>query len=550
MKSTINLIKPVCILLVFISGCIPVFSQTQEKTIAKSYLKEAEHLFELKKYSQALSMANKGLEFSREPKLFFIAAKSLFILNADGKIAREYAREAVDLSNTSSFDEREEFLVLYYKILYRQKEYNFIVSEITKLIEKNENISPELYRIYISSLKRLNKTEKLNDVLPVVLSIFPDDAWFYIFSGLYSSVPISELFDYATISTEDLAQLIGMFFYDDSFDLIPVSIFHSLDISESNSLISAFSLLADSMDTKKWNIFLQQGGYRQRELMLALYQNKAIDIDRIKQAYDFFDATDHMTWDTNMDMFPEYKIDINNSGIATMIYDENQDNRPELVINYEHAYPSDMYVYADEQIWKIVYDPYPAVVSVELISQSKHVEYKLIPLSLEIPINGIPVQSENWVLSPWGGNVPSFVIPVSDILNHTLEINVYDSKQPNKAYVNIRMSGNKINMLRARLLDGDSWDMMVWYKDGYPEYGKRDLDGNGFFEIQDTYDVDGNVTKSSYNGLDNNYSLVYDYKDSSFLWVFKEGEKVKKLVTEDKWGGAIVFNELLKELYR
>lgn len=550
MKSIFNHIKPVCILIIVFAECMPVFSQSQEKSIARSYVVESEKLFKLEKYSRALSMAEKGLEFYPDAELFFIAASSIFFLDADGMTAREYAKNAVNLSSSLSFDERAKYYELYYKILYRQKEYSFIISNISDLIEKKYPVSAELYKLYLSSLKRSGKDVLINSVLESALAMFPDDPWFYIFSRFFYGVPVSDLFDYSSLSDDELSQLISMFFSRDNSSLFSFSSSDASVVSRGSAVFYAFILLNNPDSSELWNLFIQQGGYRHRELMLSLYKTKNIDVNRISHAYSFFKSSDHISWDVNGDTFAEYRIDMADSKISSLAYDENQDNRPELVINYEHSYPVNMYVYIDEQIWKISYDPYPVVVSVELITQSRHVEYKLIPMSLEIPVRGIPVESENWVLSSWGGTYPSFVIPVSDIIKYAMEINLYDSKSSNKPYLNMRLVKEKVSMLRARLLNGDAWDMVVWYKDGLPDYGKRDLDGDGFFEILDVYDEDGNVTKSSYQGFDSSYDIEYDYKDSSFLWIFKEGTDIKKIVTEDRWGGQIVFKDWLKALYK
>lgn len=334
---------------------------------------------------------------------------------------------------------------------------------------------PEFYILYADYLEQTGNIDAARDIINQGLEKAPENTGL-----LLAKIKL-------TPESSDAAQLLSAYFEKGGNAL--------------EAYVLALSLSADNPDYYL-DMYLEHQGNKDIPLLDRI---KTILHDKEEQFQGFWEKVDGYSGtrivDFNRDGFPEEIYHYKEGILYLWQRDYNQDGIPEIEIGFINSFPSFVRFFAAEgQVIYGKYSTYPYIESFTFLNNEIGEEYLLLPLQYTYRVFQDPEPDPEKLQLPFR---PSFSPPLQkDIreiaftlkerFNETL-IAQYELLKG--AYVSVSKDTDK----------NGTMDYFVHYNNGRIAKGKRDLDGDGYYEITEFYE-NGNLTKITYHDpLRDNY---------------------------------------------
>lgn len=204
------------------------------------------------------------------------------------------------------------------------------------------------------------------------------------------------------------------------------------------------------------------------------------------------------TVDADGDGYYEEKYSFKGNELETVVIDKNQDGMPEAEIEFKKKSPASITVLRPAGgATRFFYNGYPRLSRAEVTTREGSDEYELIPDALRFaPIGVLPVPADFKLRVSWPTSVVSPAVSKIARASYSLTTDPADSRLPVRKW---DLYAGRKTVLHEDTYRIGRFDRVVSYDaKGLPVRGRIDLDGDGFYEITETY-VRGTLTRIAYD---------------------------------------------------
>jgi tetratricopeptide (TPR) repeat protein len=272
----------------------------------------------------------------------------------------------------------------------------------------------------------------------------------------------------------------------------------------------ALYLLDSDNDTfaQALDFFFNQNGDNSvlliESLMNGLRQNKA---RRDAAAKRLGSLEGEKTVDADGDGFYEEKYVFKGNSLTSVIIDRNQDGVPEAEIAFDRNAPKNITVQRKAGgTVRFDYNGYPRLSTAVVTTRDGTKQYDLIPDALRFaPLASLPAPANFKLRVAWPA-APA--VPDETRLNRAAFARTEDPADKSKPIKKWDLDAGRDRVLHEDTFRTGKYDRIITYDaKGLPVRGQIDIDGDGYFEIEETY-VRGVLTRIGY---DENKDGRFDY---------------------------------------
>jgi tetratricopeptide (TPR) repeat protein len=523
-KKTIHsadkfLIIIVSIILLVISH---LFLYADNKGIALQYLGQAELLFNSGKIDEAKKLLNNSLQFYPD------FSESCFLLGKiylreqqttrDGLIFLERAIASDSWIKTEPFLAKREQGRVYLQIGKFEKAKQILLNVKKKRIE-----DPYVYLLLARTFSALKDNMQLQKILVEAEKRFPEYREFYLLHvELYkkkgNKIGALDVLEKGLEKMPDnvylLLEKIRLTDDPDEKKQLLDHYFKSGGTDPEAALIALHVTLENS--EQHISFFLENGGALHIDLL-----DEFFSLGLPEQTYrplfeqPVMNFTGDRILDVNRDTFFEEKYTYENGDLTVWEKDWNQDGRPEVNVVFHNEVPVDITLYEEkgdiERSITGTYSTYPYLSALSFLKRDGKKEYQLLPLTLTCRVfDDFSTGKDEW------GDNKRFRLPVrknipipseKDAAKHAFRVDEY---KEGSALAVAELLNGKYVVLKQDTDENGTFDYIIEYTDGLPVYGRRDLDSDGIYEIEEVYRK-GRLDKILYNHNDDEYPDCIQY---------------------------------------
>ena len=505
-----------------IIGVFSLHAADMDRKIGAVYLEESIHAFENGSYESAETLALTAAEF------FPGSSDTMYVLSmiaeaTDSSIRRSIllALAAFDSGSWSRMDEREA-RVRTARLLYRTRRYSEAANILDGLADPL--FTAESAALTISVMIANGRFEQAKRFTAEASDRYPADRRVYL----------SRLRAFPETADDMAARVLeGEIFADDA------GIVGTLveNVSPWNDRIEPMLSMAylelGASDPGVRLIALERtGGLGTQEIVdyLSLGEVSSTAIDRLREAVEgtglepvlleMLEKYDGwITEDRDSDGLGEWRILYSSGEPLRIVADEDQDGSAEAEMLFDSGKPSTLVYTIDGETFKVLYSSYPRVGSIEVSVNSDVTRYEIPPGRMILP--GIVELS---------GRTPVWYAPALPRLPGREDLSGYShtvtvSRAADEGNMSVRRRTERDREIVTDFVDG-AVVRVTELEAGVPVTVKRDVDGDGVFDVVERY-AGTVVAEISFDADgDGTHEYIYFPIDSREEWDFDDDGRI------------------------
>lgn len=505
------------ILCVFLFAHVNSSLLSEELDIAWKYFQQAEKYFNDGNILESEKLLFNSLEYYPDFSESYFLLSRIYLRNQESTLLGLDNLNAAIKADTWIKTDPQSVYGKQASIYLQIKEYEVAKRILADLLNKGAE-DPVIYSLFADVLFATGETIALENFLKDTIKRFPDMPGFYVL-----------LSDYAVRkgNTEWAMDVIdkGLEQLPDNQVLILEKIKLTTDKDDINKIIGTYILkggkdpiaaviaLENKLENKQEFIdfFIKNNGMFHIDLL-----DRFISVNGLKEILEDLPGTDFLNFtgvrilDVNRDGFFEEKYHYKNGRLASWDNDKNQDGVIEFKAVFNNNIPVSV-LFQNEQLQiQAIYKTYPFLSLISFITETARKEYKLLPLKYSLKIfDDLSFKDD----SKLAGQYRLFAVrnlsfpdeaAVKDV---SFCVNEYEN---NILTQRIEILGGKKVYLKSDEDKDGVFDHFINFDKNLPATGKRDLDGDGIFEIEEYYEK-GKLKKIIYNADKDDYPDCVQY---------------------------------------
>ncbi|MBN1697505.1 MAG: hypothetical protein JW881_08335 [Spirochaetales bacterium] len=286
---------------------------------------------------------------------------------------------------------------------------------------------------------------------------------------------------------------------------------------------AAIVALRASMDDidRYVSFFIGNGGTMYIDLLDEFY---TLELSEASYSGAFTETVENFSGervlDSDRNAFFEEKYYYDNGTLTLWEQDRNQDGLLEAMVVFRDGMPHSVTFFDDKDGKKMsvtgTYSTYPYCVSLAYAQDEKKKEYQLLPLSVALRMFDEAVKTDGTgavkkrfrLRAAKGVGYP----PERTAVMNAFRVDEYEGGRPVSA---ADLLNGKYVVFRHDTDENGTYDYITEYSKGVPSFGRRDLDGDGIYEIEEVYKK-GKLDKIIYNHDSDNHPDCIQYYSADF----------------------------------